>query len=222
VNNSTLFVSKFDMRTGKFAWGHQLESKYGYSCDYSATISDTINNRVYVAGSATMKKNTNASAATLWTLNDSGAVIDTFYDKGSYANHNLMNDLVLKANGDLLMTGTVSNADYQAGVLYKYRYGYVPPVSSLNPAEQNRESIKTYPNPFTDIINVSYNLAKSETVSIELLEAASGRIIKTYPPQTEPEGSHITQLDLHTFMPGIYLVRMKAGNELKYGKVTKM
>lgn len=72
---------------------------------------------------------------------------------------------------------------------------------------QRALNLSIYPNPASDLIQISFSNSKSENVSIELL-TASGSLISTY--STIDNAISIDGTDLS---PGMYILRLRLGDE---------
>jgi hypothetical protein len=69
------------------------------------------------------------------------------------------------------------------------------------------------PNPFTEWLNVRYQLAKAGRTELEVFDA-SGRVIRMLGQSVEAPGNHVVQFDGRDdlgrrFAPGIYFVRLR-------------
>ena len=69
----------------------------------------------------------------------------------------------------------------------QYRYDFSTAVNSIE--QVNTAEVKIYPNPSRDIVNILYELPKSEKVSIDILDI-QGRVIKQWPAQWKEAGKH--------------------------------
>ncbi len=101
----------------------------------------------------------------------------------------------------------------------------VPGCNPLGTAieEKNVENIiiKAYPNPFSDELNVSYNLTeKYKGAVLQLVEPSTGRVLVNS-TITEPRGT--TNFKMENISEGVYLVRIKReGAEEKNIKVVNI
>lgn len=81
-------------------------------------------------------------------------------------------------------------------------------------SEDTKQSIKIYPNPVSDILNIS---ASSKKLSSASIYSADGRLVKSF--KISSEGSKVNVQDLQ---PGIYMVSIKdVSGETKTFKVIK-
>ena len=79
-------------------------------------------------------------------------------------------------------------------------------------------SLGVFPNPFRDEINLSFTLRKHSEVTVSLLDIA-GRMVSSKVGGLLPAGSNTLKLDTPDVAPGIYLIRVKAGDETHLQKV---
>lgn len=86
---------------------------------------------------------------------------------------------------------------------------------------QNKALFVAYPNPFTDILTLDFDLDRTENVEIVLMDMA-GRKIKTI-SQSFDKGSHKLELNnLQKLAQGSYLIQLKTNTLQKTFKVVKM
>ena len=73
--------------------------------------------------------------------------------------------------------------------------------------------LKLFPNPAKDQFNVTFELASTENVSIELYDYA-GRVVYTNELGSLTAGAHSTTIRTAQFEKGVYLANIKIGDEL--------
>ena len=74
-------------------------------------------------------------------------------------------------------------------------------------------NVQVYPNPVTDQINLKYELSRSSTVSIKILDVLGNDIITLYSQREEP-GEKSYNYSLNSRLTrGFYFVRIVAGTE---------
>ncbi len=71
-------------------------------------------------------------------------------------------------------------------------------------------NFEIFPNPANDILNVSFNIQKSENTSVNVTDML-GREVKTIVKNFLLTGVHEYPVDSHEFSKGIYLVNLKSG-----------
>jgi hypothetical protein len=77
-----------------------------------------------------------------------------------------------------------------------------------------------FPNPFTDLLQISMQLEKTGMIQVALYDA-SGRLVRRS-QQTGMLGQNtIVMGNLSALPPGIYLLQIKAGEHISFGKLTK-
>ena len=82
--------------------------------------------------------------------------------------------------------------------------------------EGNGEASLVYPNPSNNETKVNFNLTKSETVNIQLMDA-NGKLVREVLNENKAAGSHAHTIDLSNFKNGTYYVVIKTskGTETK-------
>jgi enterochelin esterase-like enzyme len=78
-----------------------------------------------------------------------------------------------------------------------------------------------YPNPVKDIFSVQYYLQESEMVRIDLLDLV-GREVALISKGLQNPGEQQNTFDASNLLPGIYLLRIEAGNQVKIVKMIKL
>jgi PKD repeat protein len=86
-------------------------------------------------------------------------------------------------------------------------------VSGLNNQLAADLKLAVYPNPFSGIASITYDLKEKETVSIELIDIV-GKHISTLQNGTQNSGYQSVSIDknLLNLQAGIYIVQLKVGN----------
>jgi hypothetical protein len=83
-------------------------------------------------------------------------------------------------------------------------------------------NVNAYPNPFDEVLNISYNLDKDSKVIIDLYDV-SGKLYKNVLQTSQDGGLHNLELSSSqlNMMPGVYYVKIYAGNQMFIKKVIK-
>lgn len=76
---------------------------------------------------------------------------------------------------------------------------------------QNQFSYSVYPNPATNVLNVSVESIKALDLSIELI-SVEGKILNQYSGKTEGNGKRQQSFDVSGLSAGTYLIRVRAGD----------
>jgi hypothetical protein len=77
-----------------------------------------------------------------------------------------------------------------------------------------------FPNPFTDLLQISMQLEKTGVIQVALYDA-SGRLVRRS-QQTGLVGRNtIVMGNLSALLPGVYLLQMKAGEHISFEKLIK-
>jgi photosystem II stability/assembly factor-like uncharacterized protein len=77
-----------------------------------------------------------------------------------------------------------------------------------------------YPNPFSDIVNISYSLAAGTPVTITITDVP-GRVLQTLRLPLQQAGEHTVSLRGDTFAPGLYIYTILAGNSVQTGTIIR-
>ena len=89
----------------------------------------------------------------------------------------------------------------------------IPRVTSVG-----RNSMRLYPNPAVDNVNIELELATAGNASLVVYDLA-GRKVLAQSLGTVPEGRHLCNLDCSKLAPGMYLVNLKVGNSVSAAKM---
>jgi hypothetical protein len=79
---------------------------------------------------------------------------------------------------------------------------------------------EVFPNPFTDVLQISMQLEKAGMIQVALYDA-SGRLVKKLQQSGLTGRNTIAMGSLAALLPGTYLVQLKAGNHTSFHKLTK-
>ncbi|MEO6759910.1 MAG: PKD domain-containing protein, partial [Saprospiraceae bacterium] len=82
-----------------------------------------------------------------------------------------------------------------------------------NPAD-NSVRLENYPNPFSDVTTIHYQLADASTVKIELYDLSGKKMIEIA-ERSQATGEHVESLRVGQLLPGNYLLKMTV-NEKNY------
>jgi len=89
-------------------------------------------------------------------------------------------------------------------------------VGVENFANQPLKNVKTYPNPATDKVYISYFSEQSATITLKLYDLA-GAVIKVRQAEIRERGSHKFTVNVSGLTPGMYFYELNNGK----GKVTR-
>ncbi len=81
------------------------------------------------------------------------------------------------------------------------------------------ESIRVYPNPTRDLVSVEFASAVSEVFVLEVVDVQGRSLLR----QTGAAriGSNVTELDLSSYVAGLYLIRLRIGQHIETMRVVK-
>ncbi|NQV03439.1 MAG: T9SS type A sorting domain-containing protein [Bacteroidia bacterium] len=77
------------------------------------------------------------------------------------------------------------------------------------------------PNPFSGVVTLQFSIKENGLTTIDLYQASGIRIQRLL-KETKMPGTYNLDVDLSDLQPGIYLVRMMTGDDLKVKKVVKL
>jgi len=196
--------------------GNSWKSQKSYSNNYNATLAGAGNN-TWVVGdgglilnstengqnwmqqNAFLKNNLNAICSTpggnLWVVGDEGTLLRK-PGSDSEKNYDLGNSSI---NGAL--------KDSQISIQTKNSAG--PLVSHKN-----------YPNPFQSKTTISFEIDKRTHVILEIYNL-NGKLIATLKDQILDSGYYEANFYANELPPGIYTYKLRAGNQVKNGKMIK-
>jgi hypothetical protein len=81
--------------------------------------------------------------------------------------------------------------------------------------------VGSFPNPFSDIINIEYTLERYATVNLTIFNLY-GQEIEILINEPQPGGTHLVQWNAGGLPEGIYFYRLQADNQVSTGKIIKI
>lgn len=72
--------------------------------------------------------------------------------------------------------------------------------------------VTVYPNPASDLTQISFYLNQPQTTQVELIEM-NGRLVRNFESREQRPGLHTQTLDLHGVASGIYFIRISANGQ---------
>lgn len=134
-----------------------------------------------------------------WTAPAVGTGNATFYFSGVAANGNNSNQ------GDYV---------YNSSQVFTE---YVTP-SSVAETNSNFYSVNVFPNPVKDELNINYSLLSSEKVTASIY-SLTGELISRLDESNQTSGEHLIHSNVSSLSKGIYLLELKAGNQIETKKI---
>jgi hypothetical protein len=102
-----------------------------------------------------------------------------------------------------------------------YEYGSIPVGTGDLRFQYFHDNIQVLPNPFKDELIIEYHLTENAMVSVVIYNQY-GQIVKILAAQFETKGSHKFQWKMECLPVGIYILRIKTGNQLTSTKIVKI
>lgn len=106
--------------------------------------------------------------------------------------------------------------------VWRATYSYIKSdeVANENITKQSKESISVFPNPVTDIANISFKADHAETIKIKLFDLSGKLIYQTVDPECK-EGNIIKTIPMNHLNSGIYIIHVGIGNKTISKKIIK-
>ena len=83
-------------------------------------------------------------------------------------------------------------------------------VTGINDVYENVTNIVIYPNPFSSVTTISWQMGKTSRVTLKVLDIV-GRTVATLVDEQRPQGKYETRFNAGTLPKGIYFCQLKAG-----------
>lgn len=81
--------------------------------------------------------------------------------------------------------------------------------------------IKCFPNPFTDVLNISFITDESVSAGYKIYDI-TGKLIDQTLPKNFPKGKNECKINVGDILPGIYTLQLSINNMLKNIKIAKL
>ena len=138
----------------------------------------------------------------------------------SYAIADLQN-FTFSSTNLVVKRKTGSTVSYPISTIANYRYTGIT-TSLSDPNVVNAAEVSIFPNPFRSAVHIKYELAATETVSIEILDM-TGRSIKKWPAEKKKQGTHeviwqTNDSNGRSLQSGTYICRIQTSK----GSVSRM
>ncbi len=115
---------------------------------------------------------------------------------------------------------------YTGGTFYNGQIGYatslIDGVDENSPVDLQRVFIhlKNYPNPFFSETTIEYELRQHETVKLTIYNQLGKLLFQT--KKSQSQGTHLQTWNAVAYPDGIYFYKIKAGNQIAWGKMVKV
>ncbi|MEO0560188.1 MAG: T9SS type A sorting domain-containing protein [Bacteroidota bacterium] len=128
-------------------------------------------------------------------------------------------DLAIAPDGDLVVVGshrtTISEVNYHNIGLARFN-GDTPPVSNEE-TPSHALGVAVTPNPVRHTAQIRFELAEAGPVELVVTDLLGRRMASLVAGEIRPSGAHSVHVDASSWAPGVYLIRLVAGNEPKVG-----
>jgi len=84
-----------------------------------------------------------------------------------------------------------------------------------------QSSVGSFPNPFSDIVNIEYTLEENATVNLAIFNLY-GQEIKMLVNDSQPDGNYLVQWNACGLPEGIYFYRLQVDNRIILNKILKI
>jgi hypothetical protein len=137
-----------------------------------------------------------------------------------YAAYGTYGSFIMEFDGNR-MDGYSLKSDSTIGDYFTILKEEDPSYSGLSTYKPN--NLKIYPQPFKDILNISYTLKGNENMTIDLFDL-SGRKVKSIHRGNLSAGVQNHYLDASSLdiSNGMYLIGINNGNDTYFEKIIKM
>lgn len=95
-------------------------------------------------------------------------------------------------------------------------------ASSVNEKSISKNSVvtlSTYPNPFSNLTNISFSIPQSQKVSLQVFDEL-GKLVKTIASEQMQAGFHQLKWNAASVAKGIYYIKFNSGNYAETKKIT--
>jgi len=115
-----------------------------------------------------------------------------------------------------------TNSEQYIDPIVQYLFDHAAIITGIPVSSENETLlVNVYPNPVKDQLSIDFKLESESDVIIEICNV-SGKRIKAISGQSIASGSQHFELKMQDLPPGIYFLRLQAGNEVVTKKVVKL
>ena len=131
------------------------------------------------------------------------------------------NPAMFHAGSDGFPIGDLNN--FAPEVLDAWEKGLENPLEGGGNAVRNNKlnelNLKSYPNPFNSLTNISYDLPSDGIVTIAIF-SVSGAKVAQVTNEYQSRGQHVVSFDGSNLSSGIYFCKVQVGNFSQFGKMS--
>jgi len=151
---------------------------------------------------------------TIPKVNASGAVSFTFKWVAPTASNG---DAIIYAIGNAVNGNGSTSGDFVLTPVAMSVVEGTPPAPPEDPTgiKENMQGVSrilVFPNPASDITNISYSLKQTKTISVQLLDI-KGTVVKELYNKEEGPGEHTQILNLQGIASGVYFIKTSANQQ---------
>lgn len=128
--------------------------------------------------------------------------------------------------GAIKNTDSLNTKPYFMSEMINFLLGVTTITSVSELVENEPVSVVNYPNPFTDVTNISFTLQESSKVQLDIFNQM-GQLIYTIADENMAPGTHIKSWNATNHSgarvnSGVYFYRLSIGSQINSGKILLM
>ncbi|MGC4129166.1 MAG: pectinesterase family protein [Bergeyella sp.] len=165
-----------------------------------------------------------------WTTPINTVSSVTFVEYGNTGDGATPERLAQRGNGGVVLTETESQVYTISNVFKKetdptFAFDWMPESSvnidfgTLAVTDVSKTKINVYPNPFTDNVNIVFDLKTSSNISVTIYDA-NGKIVTTL-VRSGKAGQNIINIDTNDLRTGVYFYNIKTDSGQTSGKLIR-
>ncbi len=113
----------------------------------------------------------------------------------------------------------IDNANQDMGTLNQWSLELCKADLTVDVAQFSVQDTKVFPNPFTDLVNLMFNTASLDTVTLTLYDIRGGVVFVD--SITNPNHTFSKTLDFTNFASGVYILNIQQGSQSTSKKIIK-
>jgi hypothetical protein len=121
---------------------------------------------------------------------------------------------------DLNFGGAIYVATHGRGMWSTNKFLSTEENVKIDDEQKIKSAISVYPNPTTDVLNLTYELANSSDVMVNIV-SLEGKLIKSVNMGSKYIGKHRTNINVQELPKGLYVLQVKTATDSKVAKFIK-